>query len=99
MNSSTDLGQAMLNRRGTTLSGFDGFKCDLVSGWPYQHAGAPNGPDSTDRGDSVRTMMIGRFIWIVAATEAILLLHIWLSKEIVVLSTLSPDRKLIAQIS
>ena len=47
----------------------------------------------------MRTMMIGRFIWIVAATEVILLLHIWLSKEIVVLSALSPDKKLIAQIS
>ena len=47
----------------------------------------------------MRTVMIGRFICVVAVTEAILLLHIWLSKEIVVLSALSPDRKLIAQIS
>jgi hypothetical protein len=44
-------------------------------------------------------MMIGRFIWIAAAAEAMLLLHIWLSKEIVVLSALSPDRKFIGQIS
>jgi hypothetical protein len=58
MNSSTDLGQEMLNRRGTTLSGFDGFKYDLVSGGQggqvsrhiYGHGGAvlayPYGPGS-----------------------------------------------------
>jgi hypothetical protein len=58
MNSSTDLGQEMLDRRSTTLRTYDGFRNELVSGGQggdvsrhiYGHGGAvlayPHGPGS-----------------------------------------------------
>jgi len=43
-------------------------------------------------------MTFQRLAWLAAAVEALVLLHLWLSKELVIISAPSPDKSRIAQI-